>query len=122
MNSLGFKEEAQLLEVARVVILNSILEHNYYVYEYPYCSEIIAAKTSTNNNARPHGAKRRAQRVWRSCTDAESTARQQPCFDSSMQYCIRSLIFTTNAEKYCERAKSLCLNAALTFQNDMGWE
>ena len=66
------------------------------------CNPRVALKYK---NARPRSAKHHAQGVWQSCTDSGSKAHQQPRFGSFMQHCIRSLISTTNAQKYCKWGK-----------------
>ena len=48
----------------------------------------------------------RQTKEWRQAAEPAYKSRaRQPRFDSSMQYCIRSLISITNVQKCCKRAK-----------------
>ena len=55
-----------------------------------------------SSNARPRSAARRA---YNHRVPIPRARARQPRFDSSMQYCIRSLISITNVQKCCKRAK-----------------
>ena len=62
---------------------------------------LISVFLTGNNNARPRGA----SRAYNHRVPLLRARARQPRFGSSMQYCIRSLISITNAQKYCKRAK-----------------